>query len=254
MTAVPHSLWMLDLTSNVVTKFITPGASHNPIWSSDGALITYQADRATPGMYQRRADGSSTEVLLAPYPPKTVVQATSWSADGRYMLGEEQFETDRNIVLFDRTTGAAPKPWLATAAAETAAQISPDGKWVAYSSNASKRNEIYVRPLSQQLAGVWQVSTAGGDQPAWSKDGTELFYRDGAGMIALPVKGADGAAFVAGRAQRLFEGQFYRRTVAGRDYDVFPDGKSFLMLLNLEHSAPAQFRVMTEWQNSIRRD
>src|SRR5262249_6510747 len=136
----------------------------------------------------------------------------------------------------DRTV----RPLIHSTANESNAEISPDGRWIAYQSNDSIRDEIYVRPFPAVDGGVWQISTDGGSRPAWSRNGRELFY------VAAPVPGSSprtrivsvpiqaGATFVAGKPAVAAETNFHALvnnaavTGAGRYYDVSPDGRRFL--------------------------
>jgi hypothetical protein len=125
-------------------------------------------------------------------------------------------------------------------------QFSPDGKWVAYESNETGRNEVYVVPYPGP-GGKSQVSTDGGTQPRWNHNGRELFFRNGDKMMAVNVE--TGAAFRPGSAYMLFE------TVAG-DYDVTPDGRSFLMMKQAAvgpGGAGSELHVILNWFEELRR-
>lgn len=115
---------------------------------------------------------------------------------------------------------------------ELNAALSADGRWIAYQSDESGRNEIYVRPFPDVEAGRWQVSRTGGSQPVWSPDPDrqELFYWDPTpSLVAVPVRG-EGATFAHGNPEALFDAAEYLGGVAYRQYDVSPDGNRFLMI------------------------
>ena len=121
---------------------------------------------------------------------------------------------------------------LVSNANERGATFSADGRWIAYQSDESGRNEIYVRPFPDVDAGRWQVSTTGGTQPVWSPDPDrqELFYTDPASsLVAVPVRG-EGATFAYGNPEVLFDGTACVLRPNSRYYDVSPDGKRFLMI------------------------
>ena len=129
--------------------------------------------------------------------------------------------------------------------------MSPDGRWLAYSSDESGRGEIYVRPLPDIDAGRWQVSTDGGTQPLWARNGMGLFYRNGEAVITVSVE--TDPSFVAGNPEVLFEGQ-YVGGLSGRSYDVSPDGEQFLMIKQVEDvSATSQIIVVLNWFTELER-
>jgi serine/threonine-protein kinase len=144
-------------------------------------------------------------------------------------------------------------PLVQTPAQESYAQVSPDGRWVVYESNESGRNEIYVRPFPEVDGGRWQVSTGGGTEPRWGRDGRELFYLVAPGrMMSTPIQPGAGATFAPGNARVVFEGQYVEQ-----GYDVSPDGQRFLMIKDArptgEGSAPSQLIVVQHWHEELKR-
>ena len=137
---------------------------------------------------------------------------------------------------------------------ETNPEVSPDGRWLAYESNESKRDEIYVRPFPNLDDGHWQVSTSGGTRPAWSRNGRELFYYQTPGKIlAVPI--SPGATFASGTPQVVVDGR-YLSPQSGRAYDVSLDGKRFLMIkyaTPVSTSAPSQLVVVLNWSAELKR-
>jgi serine/threonine-protein kinase len=134
------------------------------------------------------------------------------------------------------------------------ADISPDGRWIAYQSAESGQFQIYVRPFPNVDSGRWQVSSSGGVKPVWSRNGHELFY-DGARngtMMAVPVQTATTFSFET--PIKLFEGAYYART-AGRTYDVAPDGKRFLMIKGgpgNQSGIPTSVVLVLNWFDDLR--
>jgi serine/threonine-protein kinase len=134
------------------------------------------------------------------------------------------------------------------------ADISPDGEWMAYQSNESARTEVYVRPLPNPQARRWQVSTGGGSQPVWSRDGRELFYLDGDGVLTgVPVR-PTAAAFSSGNPARLLE-RAYFFGATGRNYDVSSDGRRFLMIKEREAdpATASDLVVVENWFGELKR-
>jgi len=134
--------------------------------------------------------------------------------------------TQADIRLLSIEGERATKTLLQGKFAEVNPQISPDGRWIAYASNESGQLEIYVRPFPKVDSGRWTISTGGGDQPRWSPNGRELFYRSGEAMMAVPV--STEPAFKAGAPEKLFQGNY--ASFLGHMWDLSPDGKRFLMI------------------------
>ena len=143
-----------------------------------------------------------------------------------------------------------PEPFLQTRFTEAAPMFSPDGRWLAYSSNESGRNEVYVQPFPGP-GGKWLISAEGGREPAWARNGRELFYRNGNKMMAVDI--TTEPTFRAGTRRMLFERPNY---VSGTraDYDISPDGQRFLMLKASEQQEVAltQIHVVLNWFEELR--
>jgi hypothetical protein len=122
-------------------------------------------------------------------------------------------------------------------------RFSPDGKWLAYSSDETGRSEVYVRPFPT-LDAKWSISSEGGTNPVWSPDGRELFYRSGPRMMVADV--ATTPTFAARPPRVLFEGPFFVDFIGDIDFDVAPDGQHFVMML-VEPAAQPRLRVLTHW-------
>jgi hypothetical protein len=152
-----------------------------------------------------------------------------------------------------RLSDRKPQPFLGTPFNEGGAQFSPDGRWLAYVSDESGRPEIYVQPYPGP-GGKWQVSPEGGTEPAWNRNGRELFYRSGNKMMA--VESTLQPSFAAGKPRVLFEGE-YRSTAypqLGTDYDVSADGQRFLMVKETERAqSTAQINVVLNWFEELKR-
>ena len=246
-----HSIWTYVLASGVFTKLSVPGDAHNPIWHPDSARIAYNAGREkgeAGSVYVKSADGTGGEQRLVLAATRSL-SPLSWSKSGVVLL-DELVETNRNILAYDARGDTTPKPWLSTAHNEAMGAISPDDRWVAYVSNQSRRDEVYVQPLARDEEGLWQVSTEGGSQPVWSRDGRELFYRRGNTMIAVAV--STSPVFRIGESRPLFDGAFAQRDIAA-NYDVLPDGKRFVMLQDQDSIGSAQLLVVLNWRREEQR-
>src|ERR1700739_148319 len=143
-----------------------------------------------------------------------------------------------------------PQPFLRTSSNQTAPRFSPDGHFIAYASNESGRYEIYARP-SPGPGGKWQISTDGGGEPVWNPKGRELFYRNGNKMMAVDV--TTQGTFSAGKPRVLFEGGYVPTPRSFPDYDVYPDGRRFLMLkANDQGQSPEQLNVVLNWLEELK--
>ena len=254
-------LWLLDGARTSRFTF-DPGSDGFPCWSPDGTRIVFRSTRTGVGdLYQKLASGAGMEERLVASDSQTMA-LTSWSADGRFLLYlsiDPQTNTDLWVVpmVGDRT----PSVLLKTRFVESWGALSPDGRWVAYHSNESGRDEIYVRPFVPPLVpnsaagtaagaagGQRLVSTAGGIHPVWRPDGKELYYLNPAGaMMAAPIT-VTGATLEAGTPVVLFPTRISGGGVdaqQGRQYDVAPDGR-FLINTVLD-SAAAPITLLMNW-------
>jgi hypothetical protein len=153
------------------------------------------------------------------------------------------------------TGSIEPQPLIRTPSGEAGAEISPDGRWLAYYSNSSGRNEVYVRAFPNvESAGQWTISTAGGTRPAWSRNGRELFYLDVNGaMMAVPVQTTP--TFSAGKPVTLFDANWWA-ALSVRMYDVTADGQRFLAIKDPssdgESATPQTFTVVVNWSEELK--
>jgi serine/threonine-protein kinase len=225
-------------TSTLRTFFET-----SPMWTPDSRRVVWSSTRAggNPNVYSQAADGSgSPERLTTTSNPQL---ATSISPDGMYVLLNEALPGTNSfavtVLKLDKSSAGAGRPGSTVAlmhssAPASNAEISPDGRWVAYESTESGSPEIYVRPFPNIDDGHWQISIAGGTRPLWAHNGRELFYLDGRNLLmAVPVEGI-GPTFKAGKPAKVLDKSYYPGfTPLGvdlRGFDVSPDGRRFLMI------------------------
>jgi eukaryotic-like serine/threonine-protein kinase len=226
-----EDLWVLDLARGVKSKLTTAGtASHFPVWSPDGTQIAYSAERSgAAGLYVADAGGAQGEKLLLP-PTVNALALDDWSGDGRFLLYETQNpRTGFDLLAFSLEQGAKPAGYLTTEFNERAAQFSPDGRWVAYGSNESTHQEIYVRPFPAADRKV-PISTNGGLWPRWSHDGHDLYYLKNAPDSALMVVSVGGGATITpGPPRVLFKISGVSGPGTAPLYVPARDGRRFLM-------------------------
>ena len=225
-----------------------------PIWSPSGKEIAFRSDRGEgyDKIYIRPADGTGEPALLVDNPLDEI--PNDWSPDGKYLLysvnGEETAWDLWYLKRKEDGSGFEPVPFLQTSFSERAAKFSPDGRFVAYVSDESGRNEVYVRPFPGG-DGKWQVSGNGGTQVRWSKDGKELFYVERDTLMAVAV--ATTPSFTSGAVTRLFQDADLLGVEAPR-YDVSGDGRRFVLrepVAGTEEKPPS-IHIVQNWYEEFR--
>ena len=215
-----------------------------PVLTANGRRVVYGAGLPNLNLFWRAVDGSDEEVRLTTSPNRQ--RAGSFSPDGR-TLAYVDWDPIRNadIWLVPTTGDRTPRPFLQTPASEGSPHFSPDGQWLAYTSNASGQFEVYIAPLANPAAAT-QVSSAGGSDPRWSGNGKELFYMGSDGMMVKSIE--LGARPVIGAAQTLFATRPYLS--AG---DLARDTGRFLMVKDngQEAAGKAVFLVM-HWFDELK--
>ena len=244
-------IWLYDLARDTFTRFTFEGnLNGGPVWTPDGKRIAFSSDGGGAlNIFSQMADGSGGLERLTT--SEHIQAPSSWSPDGQ-LLSFVEFDPGTSIWVLRPSDGEA-QPFLQTTANELAPQFSPNGRWMAYVSNESGRDEIYVQPYPGP-GGKWQISTDGGNEPIWNRNGRELFYRNGDKMMA--VETTTEPSFAAAKPKTLFEGQHVRnKSVPFPAFDVSPDGQRFLMLkpVTQEQSAPTQINVVLNWTEELKR-
>jgi serine/threonine-protein kinase len=247
-------IWVLELARGTLTRLtFGEGASTRPIWSSDGERVIFGSSRVegTFSMFSKPADGSGIAEQLTtgafPSIPASV------SSDGKAIVFRQNSDTTGLDIGMVRLEGERePEILLGTPFDEHTGMLSPDDRWLAYVSNESGREEIYVRPFPGP-GGRMQVSTEGGTEPMWSPDGRELFYRNGEKMMAVAISSEPELA--PGKPTLLFEGRYETGLVWGTpssNYDVAPDGR-FVMIRTAERPGLAQLNIVLNWFEELKR-
>jgi eukaryotic-like serine/threonine-protein kinase len=251
----PSDIWIHDLTRSSVSRFtFGPSISSTPVWSSDGSHIAFSSVReGSSFIYQRDVSGSGKEELLLQ--TKFVYRPTvlDWSHDGRFIVYED-FDAKTKSDLWLLPADHRPEPLLQTEFNETQGQLSPDGRWVAYTSDESGFEQIYVQSF-RGPGGKSLISSSGGWQPRWRGDGKELFYiaADRKLMVVANLTSSKSSHFEASDPKPLFQ-----TAILGIDvnvyffYDVTADGRRFLINTLPGEGTQSAINVVVNWQAGLK--
>ncbi len=242
-------IYLLELARGTETRFtLDPANDGAPIWSPDGSRIIWASSRESVfNLYRKAASGAGQdELLLRLDRPKSPID---WSANGKFLLCLESHpQTRRDLWVLPLEGERNPWPWLNTPFDEFFARFAPDGKWIAYTSDESGRYEIYVQaftPGAPASGGKVPLSTNGGVDPHWRRDGRELYYRSGGKLMAVDV--TLGAEVKAGTPRELFPlSSLFNLEVTG-------DGQRFLLMTSAADASVPLFTVVLNWMAELKK-
>jgi dipeptidyl aminopeptidase/acylaminoacyl peptidase len=247
-----NDVWLFDLARGVPSRFTTdPSGDSNPLWSPDGGRVVFSSGRrGALDLYQKAASGVGEEELLLESPDAKV--PNDWSPDGRFIVYQtSDAKTRFDLWLLPTFGDRRPVPFLQTRFNEHQAQFSPDGRWVAYTSDESGTPEVYVQTFPAS-GGRWRVSAGGGCQPRWRRDGRELFYiAADRKLMAAEVKPGD--TFEAGPPRALFATRVMTLADFRNHYAASADGQRFLVSSMVEDEAAAPITVVVNWAADLKR-
>ena len=245
------NIWVHDLIRGTFTLVTSGGGEGFPVWTPDGRRILFSAGRGgRANIYWKPADGSGEEERLTT--SEYYQEPGSVSPDGRLLVFVEAAnETGADLWLLPLEGERRPRLFLRTPFMEYSPRFSPDGKWIAFTSNRSGRFEAYVRPYPGP--GVeWQVSNEGGMHPSWSPDGRELYYAESNRLMVVAVQTRP--SFSVSRPRALFEMKFAIGAAAGSRYSIAPEGRRFVMIQPHEAPVPpTRINVILNWAEELER-
>jgi eukaryotic-like serine/threonine-protein kinase len=252
-------VWEMSRPWSTVSRMtFSPSIDWFPVWTPDGRRIVYGSWRAGgfSNLYVQEPD--SAEVTRLTDSPDMQLP-TSITPDGSTLVFHSFMKRVERLAM-DRGAGAEPFPLVDTPLEERNAVVSPNGRWLAYEAETATNPgqlDVFVRPFPDVDRGLWQVTTSGGLYPAWCPDCSELFYlRPDGTLVAVPYE-VTGSTWRKGIPIDMFKGPYFLRGDGslGREYDVAPDGRRFLMLKTERSDAtgPPHFVIVQRWVEELRR-
>ncbi len=250
-------VWTYDLARGTLSRLTFGGGENSgPIWSPEGTWIYFASKRdgATQvQFYRKRADGSGAAEKLTTFEERPFLVADSVSPDGN-TLAFTYYLGGAHLGLLDLQSGGPRDVDLKPASTQVHGTFSPDGRFLAYSSTESGRSEIYVRTFPGQQ-GRWQITNAGGQEPVWSRDGREVYFRNAGYLATIPVETA--GSFVFGQPRRLFHDEYENSENVSREpnrsYDVSADGQHFFMLKRTGEEPTDQIYLVLNFYEELKR-
>jgi serine/threonine-protein kinase len=245
-----NDIWIWDFVRQTLNRFrFDPGPDSYPVWSPDGRRIAFGAPG---GLFWRASDGSGTVERMTQ--TTTAQQPYAFTRDGTKLIVRElgisvvTLPEGTSTVLLDRTSPSEPTPLNA--------ELSPDGRWIAYQATVAGRAELFVRPFPRTDQGRWQISTSGGSTPLWARSGRELFFlTPNNALMRVLVQLGDQFSFST--PDVLIKDASSRAGELGRTYDVSPDGNRFLFVRDsADRDAGqdgAQLNLVLNWAEELRR-
>jgi Tol biopolymer transport system component len=245
-------IWIYDLSRRVSSRFTSvPAENVFPIWSPDDSRIVFESNRkGSDDLYQKVSSGTGNdEEFLA---QEGILEIpTDWSSDGRFVVYNE-IDAKKKAgwdLGFYSVAEKKSSLFLATPVNEANGRFSPDGRWLAYTSDESGRYEVYVRPFPGH-GGKWQISAAGGGQPVWNRNGKEILYVSADNkLMAVDVKADSG--FEASTPRALFDVHF--KSATGWRYDISPDGQRFLVNTVVGEVKANPITLVLNWAAEIKK-
>ena len=243
-------IWLFDIPRAVLARLSFAATNSASVWTPDGKKIGFYSNRKGQwNLYWIASDGSGVEEQLTASEFPQI--PWSWSPDGQLLAYSESHPiTGTDIWVLSLKENRKARPFLRTSFNEDVPIFSPDGRWLAYQSNESGRNEIYVQPYPGP-GGKLMISSEGGAKPLWASDGKELFYRNGDKMMAARISYRP--EFGAAKPVVLFD-KHYKEDPTGRQYDITTEGRQFVMMEeNDQVAAATRLNIVVNWFEELKK-
>lgn len=245
-TVDSEDVWTFDVQRGTTSRLtFDPSTDSDPVFSPDGRTIAFYSTRNPPGIYRKPASGAGAEELVA----ATGLQSwpRDWSRDGRFLL----YQKVADLWILPMDGDRKPFPYLATPARESEGAFSPDGHWIAYTSDETGRSEVFVQDFPAKGA-KFQISTGGGAEGRWRQDGRELVYLSADSRL-MSVSIDRSPEFRLGLPKPLFETALSSLALAPqRRFAVSADGQRFLMNVRIGGSSLPPITLWVNWQSALR--
>jgi serine/threonine-protein kinase len=243
-------LWIYDIAAQTLSRLTFGGLNLSPFWSRDGKRVFYTSRDVGGGLkiLSKSADGSGEAQEL--YSGTDELYVDGLYPDGKTLLLDRVKPEPYGIMALQLGGDRKLRPVLQSSAFEHSGALSPDGRWIAYTSNETQLYQIYVQPFPPS-GGKWQITTDGGVDVHWSRDGRELFYRQGSALMVVAIQTLP--TFQAGKPKLLFEEHRTLFSTVGHTFDVSLDGKRLLLTGLGTGDQGHRVDVILHWAEEVRR-
>jgi eukaryotic-like serine/threonine-protein kinase len=246
-----NNIFVYELGTDLLRRVTLDGSESRPVWSSDGKRLTYAARRKEQRhIFWHALDGSAAAESLVM--SRNDVWPGGWTPDGAGLVYIESHPTEISDIKLLRRDGNASGivPLVEGPTEDRWPSVSPDGRWILFSAMDRRTYQVYVRPFAG--GAPFQVSTDGGMQARWSRDGREVFYRVSGRMMRAPIQTEP--ELIVGKPEQLFAAAYHFSEDGPPNYDVSADGKRFLMITRgAEEQSPSAIRVVVDWYEELKR-
>ncbi|HKE91605.1 MAG TPA: protein kinase [Gemmatimonadales bacterium] len=247
-----QDIWVKQLDRGPLTRLTFGGENYRPTWTSDGKSVAFVIDRGDSStLWVKPADGSAEARRLRA--PGQAMPEGEFSNDGHWLIYRVGGTVgNRDLYAMRLGVDSPPIPLVTSPADEWEPKLSPDGRWLAYVSDESGREEVYVRPFPNASGGKWQVSVGGGAEPVWSPTGRELFYRGTSEFIVVQVAVTATATFQVRGQQPLFPAAPFVKGDHHAHYAVSRDGQQFVMIHRIEAAGGTPLIWVHNWSADLK--
>jgi serine/threonine-protein kinase len=245
-------IWVKDLVNDGLLRLTLGGGTFDrPRWTPDGLSVTYRGGSAGDrGIWTRRADASRPAERAVTLGNELFADEVVWSPDGAWLvIRANRQNTGRDLLAMRPGVDTALRVLVATAQDEYGPIVSPNGRWLAYTSNESGQEEVYVRPFQDPDRARWVVSVGGGSEPLWARSGREIFYRSRTGQLTRRAV-AETPDLSLGPIEALFDATGFRTDHYHRAYDIAPRDDRFLMVRR--QGTASELVLVVNWFEELR--